>query len=390
METTNPEMNEHGDSPGRLAAAINTHGIDINVVRREVTPPLNLLPPSAIRKADASNAVLMAPARTAGGWCVLARAGEIAVLVGEGGCGKSSIAQEAVMTADAASRLGVPWGVLGCGLAVAGVPAVYAGYDDSLGRLGERRRAIAAALREGGASAPAEQAPPEDWHRCDPSDLAIAFAGGGGELYVKLHDPLWERSLRKGEPPGPTQAYRQLVDGVAKAGAGLLVVDPAAGAYASNWNNGAQVRSFLAVLAADAASHGYAVLLLATPPKSARGVPASERGYSAIAGSRQWQDAARGALVLTMAQADTTVKPRVNANGTTPEMIAAWKMRHERALQWAQAYRRVLAVIKPADGISGWDWPVALRNAPNWAYAGWARAGDEVNGGREGALPAGV
>ena len=310
-------------------------------------------------------------------------AGEVALLSGGGGLGKSTLALDVALCAAAAERAGLRDAELGCGLRVAAGSVLLATYEDSARRTYPRIRAIADALALGYtiAADPAQEGPGGQTVVGDP-DLAEVLR----EYWIgaDIREQPLDRALyappagSAGAAPQPTSAYPALWERAEREQARLLVIDPAAAAFSGAANDAAAVRAFASALTADAERTGIAVLLLAHDTKESRRTAAesgpAERAAAAVSGSSQWYDAARA--VLHLAPAPDPPPPR-----TTDEELAMW--REQRRQRYRD--RRTLAVVKSNYGPSGWErtlgrrWPSGGERAGQYAGWAWPRppAGDE-------------
>ena len=198
-------------------------------------------------------------------------AGEVGILAGPGGLGKSSVL---LAVAHAAATAGEGEG-RACGLAVRGAPVVVASYEDSAVRLAHRLRWFA-----GDDDVPGLFAWP------DPSPLWIADPDAGA-----LEGPGW----------------RDFWAAVRSAGARLVILDPLSAALADvSASDMTPVRGFLRALSTEAAEAGAAVLLVAHDTKSARNAARAgeDPGAGVVAGSAAWYDGARGVLTLARLPGD--------------------------------------------------------------------------------------
>ena len=301
-------------------------------------------------------------------------AGEVALLSGGGGLGKSTLALDVALCAVAAERAGLRDAELGCGLRVAAGCVLLATYEDSARRTYPRIRAIADALAMGYtiASDPAEEGPGSQTVVGDP-ELAEVLR----EYWIgaDIREQPLDRALyappagSAGAAPQPTSAYPALWARAEREQARLLVIDPAAAAFSGAANDASAVRAFVSALAADAERTGIAVLLLAHDTKESRRTAAesgpAERAAAAVSGSSQWYDAARA--VLHLAPAPDPPPPRA-----TEEELDMW--REQRRQRYRD--RRTLAVVKSNYGPLGWERTLGRRSPSGGEragqYAGWA------------------
>ena len=300
------------------------------------------------------------------------RTGEVGVLTGAGGLGKSAIALDAMICADAAARAGLNHVELGCGLCVTAGRVLLAGYEDSPARIGTNAVAIASALATGFTVALAPESERSELQRT--ADMAIGevlagagpWAHHGGPLYQPLTMPLF--APPQGAPSGVPVAqpsYRALLERVDQEQASLLVLDPVTAAYGASPNDAVSVRQFIAMLTADARRLGIAILLLAHSTKTGRraagAMDAAQRGAEAIAGSGQWYDASRAVLLLEPEQSPAT-----------PPKDAAELQDYEHAEEQRMRTRRQLTLTKTNYGPAGWTRRLGLRRTTAGTFAGWA------------------
>ena len=206
-------------------------------------------------------------------------AGGVCLLAGEGGVGKSAYA--------AAVALGVArvgdgqWGSLGDGLLWGeGGAALVATWEDALPVTARRLRQLAE-LRGGG-----------DWDRALHRVHLLDLAGR----------PLYGPSESYNARPVQLSGWRTLWGEAERAGAKLIVIDPATSAYCGVGHGVAEVREFMQTLGIEAAERGVGVLLVAHSTKEGRARSALDPGK--VAGSAAWTDAARGVLTLSWGEGE--------------------------------------------------------------------------------------
>ena len=194
--------------------------------------------------------------------------GEVAVLSGPGKAGKSTVAL-AIARAMAHGSTAEPHGQA-CGLNVAKGAFVFLGYEDAARILAQRML----------------------WY----GDIGY----WGHARLVAAPEPLWHADPDDPRTSRPSPWWNRFWNAVRAWGARLVVVDPAAVAFAGASNDGAQVRAFIAAVRAQAEALDLGVLILAHDTKAARsetfhsGLP----GAGAVQGSSQWTDGTRGLLHL--------------------------------------------------------------------------------------------
>ena len=216
----------------------------------------------------------------------LLSAGGVCLLAGEGGVGKSAYAA-AVALGVAHSVVmvdGKPvgkWGSLGDGLLHGeGGPALVATWEDALPVTARRLRQLAE-LRGGG-----------DWDRALHRVHLLDLAGR----------PLYGPSESYNARPVQLSGWRTLWGEAERAGAKLIVIDPATSAYCGVGHGVAEVREFMQTLGIEAAARGVGVLLVAHSTKEGRARSPLDPGK--VAGSAAWTDAARGVLTLSWGEGE--------------------------------------------------------------------------------------
>ena len=229
------------------------------------------MPPPILTCAGESGAVLSA--------------GEVAVLAGEGGLGKSALTL-AMAHGVASLRHGRRGKVAGLFDGVGG-PVLLVSYEDRLGVTKWRSAGLAEAW-----STPADAQGRihalnlRGWPLFGPPDR-----GASSGLYNSRPEPL--------------RGWRVLEDAAEAIRPRLMVIDPCGAAYVGDQANLASVREFVGALGDLAERCGAGVLLIAHSTKSAR--PKAKKGDSAeadpydpamVSGSAAWVDATRGVLVM--------------------------------------------------------------------------------------------
>ena len=256
--------------------------------------------------------VLWMDARCGGG--TVLRAGEVAVLSGAGGVGKSFVAL-AMAVASASGKSGAAQAV---GIEVRPGPAVVMSYEDA-----PRTVAYRAGMITEKVGCKPGKAPDKMYLIPDPDPLMTAVHERPGESARGQNWPTLFTAIKAVEPS-------------------LLIVDPASAALAGvNQNDGATVRRFIRELSLVADTSGYGVLILTHSTKAAR-YGQGDPGPGAIAGSGQWWDAARGVLYMRGAGPGKAVIQCKKANhgptgwaveleadmrkrGQKPPVFAGWK-----------------------------------------------------------------
>ena len=213
--------------------------------------------------------------------------GEVAVLSGAGGIGKSTIAMQIALAGALADAAGADWGETS-GLSVRAGRSVILSWEDSAWRLAERAskalglpalKKLAGRLPAGTESGVAAN------ERVQASHMRGWPLWGVGEGDHALTRPTaldaWDaawRCIREFEPS-------------------LVVIDPAMSAYIADSNSVAFVRSFLDSLYGAAKEARCGVLLVAHSTKGAQRTKDADRTGD-VAGSAGWTDAARGVLTM--------------------------------------------------------------------------------------------
>lgn len=267
---------QSGGEPGALRAIAEAEGLpqlqSLHQVDASEPPPVLWRAAAAGEHADAVLSV-----------------GEVAILAGPGGLGKSTLCLQWAAAAAAAWReqeTGSPpaFGE-SAGLRVRSGPVLIVSYEDSPARM-------AARLQRLNAKGPGVQT----W--ANPSPLFVADAERRGTARKCRH-------------------WRYLWDAIAAQSPGLVIVDPASAALTdTSANEGAPVRAFLGAVAAEAKAAGFGALLVAHDTKAARNAAkqGGDPGAGAVAGSSAWYDGARGVLYLRRADGGARKLECVKAN----------------------------------------------------------------------------
>ncbi len=293
-------------------------------------------------------------------------AGELAILSGSGGGGKSTIALDLALAGMVAELRKVRAFEAPSGLTVARGATLIASYEDSAARIRQRVRALTDVAAEGGhvATDRGVQGVGSIPLAAASEDLGETLQLAGAGVRVQpLDAPLW--APEAGQPttaPVATSALRELLRRAEREQVRLLVIDPASAAFGGNPNDGAAVRGFLAALSGWARAREAGVLIVAHDTKAARrdarqGV---EAGADAIAGSAQWHDGARAVLWLA--------PPRELAadKGADLEQHRERERERRRSL-------RVLQLEKANYARTGWSVELGERTTADGRYAGWAQ-----------------
>ena len=197
--------------------------------------------------------------------------GEVALLSGEGGFGKSYVTLAVAVAGALAADLGQSYGAA-CGLRVAPGPVVLVSYEDSPARMYGRLRHMG-------------------------NDAAAVY------LHTARHPmPLWTADGNRGGASRPAAWWADLWRYVGDVGARLLVIDPASAALADvSTSESGPVRAFLRALAVEAEQAGAGVLVVTHSTKAARNAARAgdDPGAGVVSGSAAWYDGVRGVLILT-------------------------------------------------------------------------------------------
>ena len=211
--------------------------------------------------------------------------GEVALLSGEGGLGKSYVTLALAVAGALAADLGKDYGAA-CGLRVMPGPVALVSYEDSPARIYGR-------LGRMGQTAAAERI-----HSL-PNPPPLWTADSGASRQAEWWNDLW-----------------QYVRGV---GARLVIVDPASAALAdADVSQTGPVRKFLRALMHEARQAECGVLVVSHSTKAARNAlrRGDDPGAGVVAGSAAWYDGARGVLSLEEApnNPDARILECVKAN----------------------------------------------------------------------------
>lgn len=199
--------------------------------------------------------------------------GEVALLSGPGGLGKSSVSLAVAHVAVHAHLLNQDYGAA-CGLRVAAGKVLLVSYEDAPVRIASRVKGMPGGIPDG--------------------------------LFVwENPSPLWKKE-------GKGEAWDELWQSVSTDGikAKLVIIDPASAALVDvEVSEGGPVRAFLTECRIMAETHKCGVLIVAHDTKAARNEArqGGDPGAGAVAGSATWYDAARGVLYLRSASADKRV-----------------------------------------------------------------------------------
>ena len=236
-------------------------------VRGDLAPPL-------LRLAGSNSAILTA--------------GEVVVLSGAGGRGKSTLAlQWALAAAVPMGEVSPPF-VESAGFEIRRGPVVVASYEDDPPVVRQRAARLCGAIPEALTLVamrgwPLYGPPPDTpFYNARPEPLP-AWA------------PFWCQVAAR------IEAGRKIVG--TKSGPGIVVLDPAADAFAGEDSRVTAVRAFLHAVRREAARIGVGVLIVTHPSKAGLGRNGS--GSHAVGGSPAWHDASRGVLYMDRMDSDS-------------------------------------------------------------------------------------
>lgn len=259
-------------------------GLDRKVLERIANDGQSADPPKPMTAADARKlprpqALLSASGQ---GGAVLS-IGEICLLAGAGGVGKSALAGEIALAVASCDNPSAPRDAGGL-LDIHGRrgPVLWLAYEETPGEIGARLAALGEATGQATAVEAVHILDMRGWPLYGPGER-----NGAAGLY----------SAR----PERLEGWGAMADAAGALAPRLIVIDPTLAAYVGEGNAVAPVREFLAALCQIARSASAGILALAHSTKAAR----STRKESPdpfdpgqIAGSAAWHDGVRGALVL--------------------------------------------------------------------------------------------
>lgn len=240
---------------------------------------------------------------------VVLSAGEIAVLSGAGGLGKSTIT---LQLAAAAAKADGDHGAA-CGLRVSSGPVALLSYEDSPARIAQRFK----------------------WWGDVPARVRVWEESA----------PLWEADPGKRGASRSAAWWADWWAGIRARRTVLTIIDPVSVALANvSTSEPGPVRAFLGALAAEARRAQCGVLLVAHSTKAGRDLArqGEDPGAGIIAGSAAWYDGARGVLSLT--------------KESTPD---------------GQSQTRKLRCEKANYGPSGWEISLVGQSGPGSSWQGF-------------------
>ena len=202
-------------------------------------------------------------------------AGEIAILSGAGGKGKSTLALQIALAASSGTSNEYRYVA---GLEVAQGAAVIASYEDQGSVIRHRIRSLT------------DSGNPPVLENIHLSEMA------GHPLYGPPQTGLY---TAQPEPQFPD--WRVFWDRVDAISPSIVIIDPVSAAFSSEANRVEAVRQFIDALRLEARRAACGVLLIAHSTKAERSRSRAEGGApdaGAVAGSAAWHDACRGVLTL--------------------------------------------------------------------------------------------
>ena len=214
-------------------------------------------------------------------------AGEICLLSGAGGVGKSALAGEIAMAVAGGSTT-VP-GLFDIGASYQRKSVLWLTYEEARGELTAR-------LKERGKKKDGDQLR-DGLKKIHVLDMR---AGAGG---WPLFGPPIERSY---SPPDRLRGWTPMETEADKLGddLGLIVIDPVLAAYVGEQNDTTAVRAFLGALATLARKYEAGVLALAHSRKASRNKEPDPYDPGQVSGSSAWHDGVRGVLTFTFEKVD--------------------------------------------------------------------------------------
>lgn len=269
-------QHDPGDAGKAEAALAELHELNAELVRRYFPHGVDYEPPAMMAVGDIDATRPRTLLRCDGERGALLTAGEVCLLSGAGGVGKSTFALEVAfaMACGETDAGGLAFSDADDDDRPTGAPAVYASAEDA-------PWAIKRAVRRMATSTGRSELPPL-LHHVDLSGRAL-FA---------------PPATAYNEPPAPTVDWHALWRYVAAVKARLVVIDPVMAVYAGNENRAVEVRMFISEMVRMAREHNCGVLVLAHSTKAARGKDADPFDAGHVAGSASWTDGVRGALAL--------------------------------------------------------------------------------------------
>ena len=212
-------------------------------------------------------------------------AGEVCLLSGAGGIGKSALAGEIAMAVAGGSTT-VP-GLFNIGTSYQCKSVLWLTYEEARGELTER-------LKERCTESPEKDGEQlrDGLNKIHVLDMRAA---GGWPLF----GPSTERNSYS--PPGRLRGWAPMETEADKLGddLGLIVIDPVLSAYIGEQNDTTAVRAFLGELATLARKYEAGVLALAHSRKASRHRDPDPYDPGQVSGSSAWHDGVRGVLTFT-------------------------------------------------------------------------------------------
>ena len=215
-------------------------------------------------------------------------AGEVCLLSGAGGIGKSALAGEIAMAVAGGSTT-VP-GLFNIGTSYQCKSVLWLTYEEARGELTER-------LKERCTEQDGDQLR-DGLNKIHVLDMRAA---GGWPLF----GPSTESNSYS--PPGRLRGWAPMATEADKLGddLGLIVIDPVLSAYIGEQNDTTAVRAFLGELATLARKYEAGVLALAHSRKASRHRDPDPYDPGQVSGSSAWHDGVRGVLTFTFEKVET-------------------------------------------------------------------------------------
>ena len=220
-------------------------------------------------------------------------AGEVALLSGAGGLGKTMAALQLCLAAVA----GEPFGT-SCGLRVKRSPVLFASVEDRAFRMRQRVEAV---LREVGQGNTYVLGSADEYGAVTALASEQVQASLGRFGFVDLGDsPLYAQSdTNRWASAEPSRAWGELwrsVERIAPEGGALVVIDPAVAAFDISHNDAGSVRRVLRAIRREATKRNASVLVVTHSNKAGRRKDAEDTDL--VTGSAAWVDGVRGVLTL--------------------------------------------------------------------------------------------
>ena len=228
----------------------------------------------------------------------LLAAGEVLVLAGRGGAGKSTLACQLAL---AAATGPIEGETTTAGLTVATGGVVLLSFEDRRWRVWNRVQRIAQAQQIDGERF--------NWAMqnigvCEAAGFPLFGVEDGGHI---------------SQAPQRLAVWRPLWDCIAARAPRLVVIDPALAAFNGDDARVSAVRAFVDALRQELEALGAGLILVAHSTKAAQGIDPG-----AVSGSAAWTDAARAALLLSRedGSGDMWTLESIKANYSAPAKLS--------------------------------------------------------------------